>query len=302
MKWIFALCLLPGVPTVHAQVARMDQPMTVSATATFDASTHFYEYAYTVANPATNAANASLLVVKLQPGVDVVTEVRSPPGWTALHLEEKGTVSWAATEVVVPVGYVDDGNVLEGRATIKPGQSLGGFSFKSFSPPGPGPAITQTFAPLYVLQGDEDYEALETSPEFSRLPDDNGFRTTTTVPQPDLDDQGNRRPSADGFLVFANLDDNASYAGPSALIVMRLAAGNETVYPQTLSVSVNQRDVTSLFAWNPLYKGYAAELTPENAGLVPGRNILIAAVDGVVPDTNGHVARDVDRVVFAFAP
>lgn len=298
MTRIIALSILLLSSVASAQVSRMDYPMNVSGASSFDSSTHFYEYVYSVGNPSSTPANTWQLVVKLQPGVDVVTDIRSPAGWTGQYSEEKGTISWAATEVVVPPDYVDDGNVLEGQATIKPGTSLSGFSFKSFSPPGQGTAITQTFARLPTFANEEQAELQGGG---SQLPENNGYRTTATVPQPDLDYYGNRRPTVDGFLVFGNLDENSNYSG-SALIVVRLAAGGETVYPQTLQITLNQRDVTSTFAWSAQYNGYAAILTPQNSSLVSGKNVLIAAVDGVVPDSNGHVAKDVDRVTFSFSP
>lgn len=297
MAKIIALLLMFS-SAASVQAIGMDYPMNVSGTSSFDPATHFYEYTYSIGNPLSNFANTSQLELKLQPGVDVVTDIRSPAGWTALYSEEKGVISWAATEVVVPPDYIDDGNVLEGWATIKPGNSLSGFSFKSFSPPGQGTAITQAFAKLPVFANEEEAELQGVG---SQLPEDNGYRTTTTVPQPDLDYYGNRRPTVDGFLVFGNLDENSSYSG-TALIVIRLAAGGETVYPQTLQVTLNQRDVTAMFVWNAQYNGYAATLTPQNSSLIPGKNVLIAAVDGVVPDSNGHVAKDVDRVTFSFSP
>lgn len=277
------------------------QPSQLSDQQTYAASTHLYTYHYTLANPAGSAAPLDTLVVKLEPGVDAVTNLRAPPGWRAYFASEKGTVMWAATGYLDPDAEAPDGTIPPSDYAIAPGQSLGGFSFDSFSPPGAGVAISQNYAPLYTPQSEEEYETLETNTDLSTLPDDNGYRLATVVPVPDTDWTGNRRPSVDGFLVFANVQDKATFKG-SALIVFRLASAGESVDAATLRTYLNGADVTANFAWNSAYNGYAATFAPGASPLKTGTNVLKTSVDGIVPGTTERVATDTDRVTFELVP
>lgn len=277
------------------------QPSSLTDTNQFDSATHLHTYSYTLGNPGGNTAPIDTLVVKLEPGVDVVTDVRSPPGWRAFYSAEQGTVMWAATGYLDPEAEDPTGNVPPSDYAVAPGSSLAGFSFKSFGPPGSGLAITQSYAPLYTPQSDEEFEALETNKTQSTLPEDNGFRMTTIVPVPDADWSGNRRPSVDGFLVFANVQDKATYAG-SALVVFRLGSTGETVDATTLHVLLNGSDVTSMFNWSDQYNGYAATFSVGSSPILTGTNVLRTSVDGVVPGTADRRATDTDRISFNFTP
>jgi hypothetical protein len=277
------------------------QPSQLTNSQSYASATHLYTYRYTLANPAGSAAPLDTLVVKLEPGVDVVTNFRAPPGWRAFYSSEKGTVMWAATGYVDPNAEAPDGDIPPSDYAIAPGASLAGFSFDSFSAPGTGVAISQNHAPLYAPQEDADYEALETSAEFSRLPEDNGYRLATVVPVPGTDWTGNRPPSVDGFLVFANVQDKASFQG-SALIVFRLASAGEAVHTATLKAYLNGADVTASFAWSDQYKGYVATFALGVSPLKAGTNVLRTSVDGIVPGTTDRVATDTDRVSFELVP
>lgn len=274
-----------------------DQPSTLNSSNSLSAETHLYTYRYALTNPAGSSAPLDTLVVKLEPGVDIITNIKAPPGWRAFYAKEKGTVMWAA------VGYLDSnaedpsGNVPPSDYALAPGSTLSGFSFDSFSGPGTGLAISQSYAPLLTPQSDDEFEAAETSLEISTLPEDNGYRLATVVPVPDADWTGNRRPSVDGFLVFANAQDKTSFQG-SALIVLRLSIGGEVVDPSTLRVMLNSVDITSQFAWNAEYNGYAATLT--SSPLEVGNNVLRTSIEGVVPGTTERRATDTDRLTFSF--
>jgi hypothetical protein len=277
------------------------QPSQLSVTHSFASSTHLYTYRYTLTNPAGSAAPLDTLVVKLEPGVDVVTNFRAPPGWRAFHAPEKGTVMWAATGFLDPNAETTDGDIPPSDYAIAPGQSLAGFSFDSFGPPGVGVAISQSYAPLLMPQSDAEFEALETDLGTSTLPDDNGYRLATTVPVPDADWSGNRRPSVDGFLVFANVQDKATFQG-AALIVFRLAGAGESVDAASRKAYLNGSDVTADFVWSSQYNGYAATFAMGASPLKAGTNVLRTSVDGIVPGTTDRLATDTDRVTFELLP
>jgi len=276
------------------------QPSSLSDSHQLDGATHLHQYNYVLSNPDSNTAGLDTLVIKLEPGVDVVTDFRSPPGWRAFYSAEQGAVMWAAT------GYIDadaeepTGNLPPSDYSVSPGETLSGFSFKSFSPPGAGTAITQSYAPLFTPQSEEDFEAWETTKELSTLPEDNGFKLSTIVPVPDADWTGNRRPAVDGFLVFANVQEKATYSG-SVLIVFRLGSAGESVDATTLRVSLNGADVTGMFKLSDQYKGHAAVFAGNSSSVVAGTNVLRTSVEGLVPGTTRR-ATDTDRVTFDFVP
>lgn len=296
---VLALAIASASVVCHA--GNRAQPSLLADSQTYASATHFHSYHYTLTNPAGSAAPLDTLVIKLEPGVDVVTNFRAPPGWRAFYAAEKGTVMWAATGYVDPEAESPDGNVPPSDYAIAPGNSLSGFSFDSFSPPGAGVAISQSYAPLHQPQSEEELEAAEANPELSTLPDDNGYRLATTVPVPDADWSGNRRPSVDGFLVFANLSDKSTFQG-AALIVVRLGSAGEAVTPASLKAYLNGVDVTGSFAWRAEYNGYAAEFRQGSSPLQLGSNVLRTSVDGIVPGTTDRTATDTDRVTFDLVP
>ena len=162
-------------------------------------------------------------------------------------------------------------------------------------------AISQSYAPIHSPQTDEEFEALETDRNLSTLPEDNGYRLTTVVPVPDADWTGNRRPSVDGFLVFANVDDKTTFQR-EALIVFRLASAGERVDTETLRVLLNSSDVTTKFVWSDQFDGYAATFSAGSSPLKTGTNVLRTSVEGIVPGTTDRVATDTDRLTFDFMP
>lgn len=286
---------------VHTPPERRDHPVTVQATVVFDPATHLYTYSYSVTNPSGNPRPVNYFSILLQPGVDVITDAVHPKDWTFRYRESDGVARWAGTETAdyIPADYVDDGHSVPPFGPwIQPGATLAGFSFKSFSPPGAGQGISQTFAPIPWA---DDAEELADLPYASTLPEDNGYRFATTTPVPDADWDGNRRPSVDGFLVFANVSSPTSFTG-SAMVVIRFAAGGESVQTDTFRATLNAEDVTSLFQYSATYKGYVARFEPGSSPLATGNNVLLTSVLGTIPGIIDKPAKDTDRLAFKFAP
>lgn len=162
------------------------QPSLISGAYHFNSATNLYTYSYKLTNPVGSVAPVDTLVIKLRHGVDV-TNLRAPRGWRIFHTPEKGTVMWAATGFINPDAKDLTGNVPPSDYAIAPGATLTGFSFESFSAPGPGTAISQSYAPLYRPKNDAEYETLDTDRSLSTLPDDNGCQLATIVPMPDAE-------------------------------------------------------------------------------------------------------------------
>lgn len=286
---------------VHRLPERRDHPVNVTSSVTFDAATHLYTYTYTVTNPASNPRPVDYFSIRFQPGVDVVTTVTSPLHWKHIYNESDGVIRWAGTEVAsyIPADYVDDGHSIPPYGPwIQPGSTMTGFSFKSFSPPGTGTGISQTFAPLPWA---DDAEELMALPYQSHLPEDNGYRFEATTPIPDVDWDGNRRPTVDGFLVFANTQNRTDYAG-YVLVVIRFAVGGEAVNKESFHATLNSFDVTSNFAYSDVYKGYAATFMPGQSPLTTGNNVLLTSVEGSIPGVIDRTVKDTDRLSFTFTP
>lgn len=81
-------------------------------------------------------------------GKIVDTSVTSPQGWTFGDHDDRPIISWAATEGPVPSDFIDDGNVPPSPFQIKPGQTLGGFSFRSPDPPATARFFAEGFTKL----------------------------------------------------------------------------------------------------------------------------------------------------------
>ncbi len=100
----------------------------VTVNTSFDPSSGLYTYQYTVENRSNSQQNVTTFrLATAAPAVMATT----PTGWTFLATNSNGRASltWVATEL--PPSFVDDGNVIEGAYTIKPGETLSGFDFKS---------------------------------------------------------------------------------------------------------------------------------------------------------------------------
>lgn len=292
------LCAILLAITPACLAGNRAQPTVLVASSYLDPATHMYVYSYTITNPVTNTAPVDTLVLKLQPGVSVMTGFQAPPGWRAFYSNDK--LMWAAIGFFDPNAQDTYGDTPPSDYALAPGRSLGGFVVRSFGAPGTGTAITQTYAPLPHPANEDEMEAMTADQSISDLPEENGFNLTTTLPYPDVDWTGNRRPSVDGFLVFGNLTDKSSFKG-SALIVLRLGSAGEVVYKNTLHVLLNGFDVTTSFIWSDQYKGYAATFGI-GSPIVSGTNVLHTSVDGIVPGTTNRVATDTDRVTFTFTP
>lgn len=277
-------------PTPGNQLAVLVEPVV-----TQDPNTQIYTYTYTVTSNLSSIQEMWLFAVELAPGTTILSST-APQGWNfAAHIDQP-LVSWAAVEVPEPPeGYVDDGNVLPSPYNLAPGETLGGFSFQTFAAPSDGAFYAQGFTLLAAVSDDAE-EVAEAGYTIRPLTEDSHHGITTTpVVSPY---GGGRRPAVDGFLVFLNVQKRGNVFVSPVTIVVRFAAGGETVDRASFRATLNRIDVTGLFLPDTTYGGdLAAQFPLDGSPVELGQNVLITSVDGIVPDT-ARTATDVDRITF----
>jgi hypothetical protein len=102
---------------------------------TFDSSANLYTYQYTISSDTSSQQEISDLAIDF---ATPVQNVLSPLGWTNSTFADRNTVHWKATAAApLPAGQEDVGQVPPGLYQVKPGTSVGGFSFQSPLPAGP---------------------------------------------------------------------------------------------------------------------------------------------------------------------
>lgn len=154
---------------------------TVSANVTFDQAAQLFTYTYTISNSAKSAQEISSFNLDFAPPV---SNFSNPQGWTHAIFKRRSTLGWAATDPVPLLpGAEDNSEVPAGIAQVKPGQSLGGFSFQSSKPPGPVKYFLTGFVEIPAQDDEEGAETLlEQCPQSVGNPLDLAVVGTTQGP------------------------------------------------------------------------------------------------------------------------
>ncbi|MFO0779770.1 MAG: hypothetical protein U0223_19435 [Nitrospira sp.] len=278
--------LVPVIPTNQVDV-------TVTADVTFDAATQLYTYAYTVTSLPTSRQDIDSFYIEFN---GEVLNVKSPRGWDDFPFSMQPIMSWAAIEVPtesIPPGYVDDGSLIPSPFQIKPGQTLGGFSLQSPSPPQAVKFYAKGFAQIPTATNEDDFNDI-TIPVF---PDDSKAGVTLGPRRTDnVIFAGGRRPSVDGFLGFAGTQNGETRQLPVSILI-RFAVNGETVFLDTFKAALNREDVTQRFIKTGNGSERVALFELGQSPIVLGRNVLTTSVDGMVPDTT-RTATDSDAFTF----
>jgi len=167
----------PGSAQIIVPVIDQSQvDVTVSSDVQFDSTTNLYTYSYEVASSGLSVQNVMNFAVEVGSGV---SNIQSPQGWSARAFSSAPVIRWAATEVEpLPPDFVDTGgNIPPSPFDIKPGETLGGFSFQSSEPPETVAFYAQGFAPIPEAVSEDDFDEI-------KIPGwmDNSFRGSTTGP------------------------------------------------------------------------------------------------------------------------
>jgi len=266
----------------------------VKANVTFDGTNSLYTYTYEISSATTSQQEVWFFALEFSGNI---TNVTSPPGWSFAVHDDRPIVSWAATQIgPLPPDFVDDGNVVPSPFQIKPGQSLGGFTFQSPDPPNTVRFFAQGFTKLPQVTSDVE-ELPQGGQEIPDFTDDSFIGTsvgpTRAAGTPPF--LGGRRPAVDGFLVFTNIASNDTRSAPVAIMI-HFSQNGETVDRSTFHATLNSIDVTSAYVPDTATGNLVGVFDLGTSPLQSGRNVLLTTVNGIVPGTT-RIAADVDRLV-----
>lgn len=139
----------------------------VTANVTYSSKTKLYTYSYTLASSPLSLQMVDSFTIELAGAVSGLT---GPSGWLGRLIADGTELKWTPMEPEpLPPGVEGDGSMPPPLHGIKPGTSLGGFSFQSALPPGPRPYYVSGFAPPPGQASEEDAEAfLDRCPDFGK--------------------------------------------------------------------------------------------------------------------------------------
>jgi len=304
VSWLLTICVLTlftNQTRAIAEILVSDQAqdlvdVVVDSDVQFDPVTQLYTYTYQVTSQSTSVQNVTRFAVEID---GEILNVQSPEGWASFPFVEEPLIMWSAVKLgALPPDFVSDGNILPSPFQIKPGETLGGFSFQSPEPAQFTRFFAQGFAKIPQAEFEDELDIPEISFPVFPLNSKEG-----SAVGPGLDDSliffGGRRPSVDGFLGFVGSTNRETRPLPVTIIV-RFAINGETVDTSTFQASLNRVDVTGSF----LPTGNGTELMAvfelDSSSLVTGRNVLNTSVNGIVPGTT-RTASDGDSFTF-FVP
>jgi len=130
----------------------------VLSSVSFDPNTNLFTYTYTISSDPTSQQEIADFAVDFAPAV---SNVISPKGWTNTNFADRNTVHWKATAAApLTADQPDTGQVPPGLFQIKPGTSLGGFSFQSPNPAGPVNYYALGFVDLATADDERTVETI----------------------------------------------------------------------------------------------------------------------------------------------
>ncbi len=298
---------LPDIPLPYPGWTRSDLvDPTITPTGTYDPVTSLWTYTYTIQNGAAGTQDIWKLWVRLGAWT---SNTQVPPGWR-FNARSQATFDPAGPGFMGTSFHAKLQSQFTGPFwppsdfQIPPGQALSGFVIESPYPPGYARASAQGYAPVpFPPDPADDPAAYYAS---NPVPHDtlNSQRRWTIGPTryTQVVTGGNRRPATDGFLGFMNLAENGSVLIDPAPIALEFSLNGETVFRNTLRVTLNGVDVTSRFHPGP---ADGADLVGlfflGSSPLQLGKNVLLTEVEGIVPGTT-RTGKDSDRITFTIDP
>ena len=265
--------------------------VTVSLDVQFDASTGLYTYSYQLTSGPGSELDVKTFAVETNAEI---LDAQAHAGWNLGPVADTPIFDFSAVQVEpLAPDYVDTGNIPPPLFSIKPNETLGGFSFQS--PEGPTTVLfyAQGYAPVPQADDEDDFEGIDI-PIFT----ENSFIGSTIGPGRDdgVIFAGGRRPAVDGFLGFVGVNDRDTLSLP-VVLSLRFAVNGETVDTSTFTAQLNRVDVTGSFQPTGNVDERIAIFDLADSPIVVGRNVLVTSVDGIVPGTT-RTASDGDAFTF----
>ncbi|MFQ5777638.1 MAG: hypothetical protein ACE5IP_06485 [Terriglobia bacterium] len=232
------LCLLSGLVSPGPAQEPLACPtppnkvkVQVNVAVSFDPATGLYTYHYTVTNDPTSEQEVDDFALDFSPPLSDITK---PQGWREGFFRRGDTMHWSAVESApLPADEPDTGQIPPPLFGIKPGSSLGGFSFKSPNPPAPVTFYVTGFAPLPAAPTEAEAESLmELCPEVSGTFFDVAVRGTTQGPATFVLVDIDIKPGSD-----PNSINLASSGVVPVAILSSSSFDATTVDPQTLTLA-----------------------------------------------------------------
>lgn len=265
----------------------------IGVSATYDAQTQLWTYAHHILNRSWGEQPIRTFDIDFGPPAASVT---TPPGWYAIASTSgdlRTGVSFAAELSSSGPGDSPNGPA---AAQIPVNGELEGFSFTSIYPPGHARAYVKGFANVPYLPDGYDESAL-------RVPDDTTDAQRTWVPAPTryatVRSPGGSQAGVEGFVGFMNLDTLGTIQENPGIVALKFSLNGETVYRETLQVTLNGTDVTAEFLPGPEDSAHRVGLfwNFHSPILIGQQNVLIVSVEGIIPGTSTR-ATDTDTVRF----
>jgi hypothetical protein len=267
-----------------------------TVTVTYSPARLLWTYRYAVANGSSAEQALQDLWLRFN---GPSRSVSQPPGWRGIDFNPPAVLPGVSFGARLPHSYSGKTAKEPGAARIFPGQQLEGFVITSAYPPGYARTYAQGFA-AYPVPTAGPYD------DDTNTPDDTTNAQRGFVLGPIRYNQmtagGNRRPGIDGFLGFMNMNVTGSVFRNPAPIALKFSLNGETVFRETLHITLNGVDVTTAFLPGPSGGAYLVGVfTVGSTPLRVGKNVLQTSVEGLKTGTNQR-ATDVDRMTFTVDP
>ena len=288
--------VLAGLCSLVLTTAVLAEPankviVTATHTVEYDDASGLFTYSYAFRSDSMSLQEVDFIHLPVRGSV---TNIRSPKGWGGGTNIDGSMIIWGADDpagIIIPPGYIDDGNILPSIYQIKPGVTLGGFSYQSPDPAAETPFYAQGFVKLDVVD-ESDPNAVY--PPVLTLEQDSYSATTVSPAAPKDVYFGGRRPAVDGFLYFVGHSTKTRKLRRSPSISPCRTARS---FYRNLQGNVEQRGCHALLRRPRTTNGAVFVLGDGASPLKEGRNVLLTTIEGVVPGTNRRTT-DADRIGF----
>lgn len=265
----------------------------IAVSAQYDAQTQLWNYSYVLMNRSWGEQAIRTFDITFDGSK---SNVAAPNGWYAIVSNPTDPRPGIAYAAALRDDIIGDSPNGPAPAQIPINSQLEGFTFTSPHPPGHARTYVKGFAAVpYLPDGYDDSEV--------RVPDDTTDAQRTWVPAPKkyttVRSAGGVQAGVEGFVGFMNMDTLGTIQETPAIVALKFALNGETVFRETLNVTLNGQNVTGDFYPGPEDSAHRVGLFFNyHSPIVIGQpNVLVVTVEGIIPGTSTR-ATDTDTVRF----